>query len=236
MILIVVNNVLFIIFIFLFMTILSLLITLLYHYLKYIKESRGQKRWVYSELNQNAKKNSIVFLGDSLTDFYRTHEFFIKSDIYNRGIASDTTDDIIKRLEDNVLSIKPRKIFIQIGTNDLGNNKSVDYIVNNIDIIIEKIKSALPETEINIISLYPVNVNAIALSRIIVGRRKNSDINEINKKLISLCESKNITYIDVNSHLKDENGNLKKEYTIEGLHISILGYSKITEILKPYVF
>ncbi len=236
MFLIVINNILFIIIVFLFVVVLSLLITLVYYYSNYIKESKSQKKWIYSEMNKAAKKNCIVFLGDSLTDFYRTHEFFLKSDIYNRGIASDTTDDVLSRLDDNVINISPRKIFLQIGTNDLGNKKSKEYVVNNIKKIINRIKEAIPNAQIFVISLYPVNSSAIALSKIIVGRRKNSDINFINNQLIKICDNNNIKYIDVNSKLKDGTGNLMKEYTIEGLHISILGYSLITEILQPYVF
>lgn len=235
MILIYINDILFFIFIAFFTLLLSGVVTLIIYYTKYVNESSAEKRQIYNELNKQATNNSIVFLGDSLTDFYRTNEFFLNMDIYNRGIAGNTTNDVIKRLFENVISISPRKIFLQIGTNDLGIKKKPDYIVNNIREIIESIKSHLPSTEVYLISLYPINPIAMPLSKIITRPRKNQEINTINEMLVTLASQLNLTYIDVCSHLKDAKGNLKKEYTVEGLHISLIGYSKITEILKPFV-
>src|SRR5690554_2982531 len=96
--LIFINDFVFMIIVFLLALFLSLLITLVYYYTNYVKESSRQKKWVYDELNENAKHGSTVFLGDSLTDFYRTSEFFLNFNIYNRGIAGDSTDDILRRI------------------------------------------------------------------------------------------------------------------------------------------
>ena len=63
----------------------------------------------------------------------------------------------------------------------------------------------------------------------------NDDIVDINKKLESLAKDENITYIDMFSELVDSDGNLKLEYTEEGLHMSDDGYDKITEVLIKYI-
>lgn len=42
-------------------------------------------------------------------------------------------------------------------------------------------------------------------------------------------------YIDVNRRLKDENGSLKSEYTIEGMLIKEAGYRAILDDLMEYV-
>jgi len=224
-----------IVFIVLFAMLILGITFLIIYYTRYIKQSSREKRKLYTDLNRHAKKGSIVFLGDSLTDFYRTNEFFLNDEIYNRGIAGDTTDDVLNRLYDNVINIAPRKLFLQIGTNDLGGRKKPDYIVKNIEKIVQKVLTAYSQCQIYIISLYPINPSAIPLSKIITMPRKNITLDAINNMLIEFCEKGGYTYIDVASHLKDEKGNLKKEYTIEGLHISLIGYEKITEILKPYI-
>jgi lysophospholipase L1-like esterase len=234
--LIYINNLLFLLLVGWFAILLFVFITLIIYFVKYVRNSSEDKRIIYTELNNEATPGSIVFLGDSLTDFYRTSEFFLNLDIYNRGIAGDKTTDVLDRLSDNVLQIKPRKIFLQIGTNDLGSKTKPDQTFNNIKQIIFNIQRVLPDTEVLVISLYPINPYAIPLSRIITRPRKNTDILYVNQKLMEFCAELNLTYIDVCSSLKDEKGNLKKEYTIEGLHISLPGYAKITEILKPYVF
>ena len=189
------------------------IIILIFWVLRYIEDSSENKRHIYTILNEHAKRKSIVFLGDSLTDFYRIDEFFLKKYIYNRGIASNTTDDVLERIYENVINIAPRKVFLQIGTNDLGNKKSCEYVINNIKKIISILATEVPGVDLNVLSLYPVNAKAMLTSKISVGRRKNKDIDYINSQLILLCEELGITYIDVNSSLKDENGALKKETT-----------------------
>lgn len=224
------------IFIGLIVILFSIIIFLIIYIKRYVKKVGEDKKVIYTLLNKNAKKNAIVFLGDSLTEFYRLDEFFSGIDVYNRGIAANTTTDVISRLEDNVLIMEPRKIFLQIGTNDLGENSNVQDVYDNIVTIIKNITSKLPKTKLYVISLYPINNKVKFMSRFITWKRKNQDIDLINQMLASFCINNDITYIDVATHLKDEDGNLKKEYTLEGLHLSYLGYLKITEIIQKYVF
>ena len=42
-------------------------------------------------------------------------------------------------------------------------------------------------------------------------------------------------YIDVNEGLADGNGRLKKEYTIEGIHMYANGYRVVLENLRKYL-
>ena len=55
------------------------------------------------------------------------------------------------------------------------------------------------------------------------------------KHSLHYCSKNNITYIDIYNELRDEDGNLKLEYTKEGLHMSDDGYKIITKKLKKYV-
>ncbi|MFA6627434.1 MAG: GDSL-type esterase/lipase family protein [Bacilli bacterium] len=213
----------------------STLIGLIFYVIRYVNKVGEDKVQIFNNLNRNAILHGIVFLGDSLTEFYPVDEFFYGCDVYNRGIAGDTTDGVLKRLENNVLILEPSKLFLQIGTNDLGKRKPPEYIFNNIKKIIETIRTRLPETQLYVISLYPVNAKATPYSKSIMLGRKNTDIHAINCWLNTYCQQQQLPYLDVASILRDENGLLKKEYTVEGLHISFLGYAAITEVLKPYV-
>jgi len=42
-------------------------------------------------------------------------------------------------------------------------------------------------------------------------------------------------YIDIYSGLINKEGNLKADYTTDGLHLNDLGYFKVTKILEKYV-
>ena len=58
---------------------------------------------------------------------------------------------------------------------------------------------------------------------------------EVNKSLEKLADEEDVTYINLYDKLIDKNGNLKLEYTSNGLYISDDGYEKITEILTKYL-
>ena len=65
--------------------------------------------------------------------------------------------------------------------------------------------------------------------------RTNEKINKANQLVKQLAERHRQRYIDVNRALKDEQGRLKAEYTIEGMHIREEGYRAIMDNLVPYV-
>ena len=191
---------------------------------------------VFFELNQCAKPGGIVFLGDSITDFFRLNEFFHGAYVINRGIGGDTTDGVLKRLPESVYDLSPSKVFLMIGTNDLADRKSEQEIVNNIDRIVTAILENCPETKLYLESVYPVSAaRHKKIKRFLVGKRSNKKICRINEGLEILAANKNIPYIDVYSHLVDESGNIRLECTIEGLHLTVSGYRAVADVLKPYV-
>lgn len=191
---------------------------------------------VFFELNKSSEPGGTVFLGDSITDFFRINEYFHGVYVINRGISGDTTDGVLFRLPESVYQLKPSKVFLMIGTNDLGENKPEQDIVHNIGQIISAIQTNCPETKIYLESVYPVsNIRHKKIRRYIVKKRTNKKINRLNKALEELAQGKNITYIDVYSHLVDETGNICLDYTVEGLHLTVEGYRAVAEVLKPYV-
>lgn len=203
-------------------------------YLLVFHTNKNNRLEIFDVINENAKEAGIVFFGDSLTDFFPIQDFFPSHVIYNRGIAGDTTKDLLKRI-DNVIAIRPSKIFIQIGTNDLGKGAKPLDIVRRIDKIYQLLTEALPNVEVIVISLYPVSHHKMWLSPIIAGIRSNKRIREVNYLLRDTCKNKDIKYIDLYAKLEDSKGRINRAYTLEGLHISGLGYRVISNEIRPYL-
>ncbi len=63
----------------------------------------------------------------------------------------------------------------------------------------------------------------------------NKHITKLNKEIKELCKKEHIKYIDIYSKLLDDNKNLKEVYSKEGLHLTDLGYYKVTKIIKEYL-
>lgn len=178
---------------------------------------------------------NIVFFGDSITNGYKIEEFYPKNNVINSGISGDTTEDLLERMED-VYKYNPSKVFILIGINDLNRGKSIDEILDNIQRIVNNIKTNRKYTNIYIESVYPINRNVFEDKEYSFNNDISNDtIKELNDRLSNLCKENSIQYVDVYNNLIDSEGNLKKDYTKEGLHLTDLGYFKVTSSLSKYI-
>lgn len=184
---------------------------------------------------QVSDTDNFVFLGDSLTDFYPLEEFYDELPVVNSGVSGYQTTDILSRIDSMVTIYNPTKVFLLIGTNDIEAERSEDEIVENIAEIIDRIHEKRPKAKIYLESLLPVNRSEDEkINHDIVGRRTNETIQSINEKLESYAEENDIEFINLYDEFTDENGELALKYTEEGLHLSNLGYLRLTNILLPY--
>lgn len=175
--------------------------------------------------------DNYLFLGDSLTDYFYLESYFPNQPVVNSGIAGNTTDQILASMKTRVYDYNPSKIFLLIGTNDLRDGKSQEAVVQNIEKIIEEIQINRKQAEIFVESLYPVNASVSSA----VGIRSNETIQNINAQLQEYCNEKDLTYIDLYAKLQDEQGNLQTQYTVDGLHLSDMGYQVVAEVLQEYL-
>ena len=168
---------------------------------------------------------AIVFLGDSITDYVNFGEYLPDYPIINRGIAGDTTSGVLRRLNE-VISLKPRKLFLLIGTNDIGDFIETAPIVRNIRKILERIRSGSPATKLYLQSVLPTRD---------IPSRPNAEIQALNHSLEMLAQALHCTFIDLYPLMLDEAGQLAEEYTIDGLHLSPAGNARWLGSLVPYL-
>lgn len=176
-------------------------------------------------------KNEIVFLGNSITDGAEWYELLGNKRIRNRGISADVTEGILLRL-DAITKLKPAKIFIMIGVNDLSRNMTVNEITANYTAILERIRAESPKTIVYVESVLPVNpATGMALNH----TNKTDLIIELNARLKELAAEFGHTYIDLFSLMADANNHLPRKYSIDGLHLTYAAYSVWAEAIRPYV-
>ncbi len=177
------------------------------------------------------KDENIVFLGDSITELYPTKELFAELPVVNSGYGGYTTDNILDKMDEAVYRYNPTKVFLLIGTNDIGNEgKDVDYVFDNIKKIVSEINKNRPKAKVYVESIYPVGDSAEN------NEDRNKTINNINNKLKEYYLNSDTTYIDIGSYLYDNNSKLKDEYTRDGIHLTDKAYLAITKLLFPYIY
>lgn len=174
----------------------------------------------------STKNNQIVFLGDSLTQYGEWNEL-TGMQVLNRGISGDTTDGILQRL-DQITRLKPAKLFIMAGTNDLMQGKDLATIAQNYQHIIEGIRKESPDTKVFIQSVIPVN------KEILRAEITNQNVQLLNAQLKTIADKSQSAYIDVFGPLY-VNGKLDPQYTHDGLHLSGKGYEVWRKQIQTYV-
>jgi lysophospholipase L1-like esterase len=64
----------------------------------------------------------VVFMGDSITDFWRLEDYFPGKPYVNRGIGGQTTPQMLVRMYPDVIELKPAAMVVLAGTNDISHN------------------------------------------------------------------------------------------------------------------
>jgi lysophospholipase L1-like esterase len=188
-----------------------------------------QKKSLFEMLPDSARE--IVFLGDSITDGGHWAELLGNPRAVNRGISGDVTDGVIFRLNE-VTRSRPDKIFLMIGINDLAQGKSVKEIVDNIQVIIKKVRKASPKTELFVQSLLPVNADFPYFPE---HTSRAEDVLKVNVRLQKLARTYDVMYIDLYSSFGNGDGKLDPEYTNDGLHLTGSGYLYWKSKLEKYI-
>ncbi|WP_199192677.1 SGNH/GDSL hydrolase family protein [Allosphingosinicella deserti] len=94
-------------------------------------EERTHSDWAYlaryldanAALTADAGQQRIVFLGDSITEGWvsKMPGFFTPGRV-GRGISGQTTPQMLVRMRQDVIALKPRVLHIMAGTNDVAGN------------------------------------------------------------------------------------------------------------------
>ncbi|MBB1286409.1 family 20 glycosylhydrolase [Flavisolibacter sp. BT320] len=177
-------------------------------------------------------KEDIIFMGNSITDGGEWSELFDDLRVKNRGISGDVTTGVLNRLNE-VVSRKPAKVFLLIGTNDLARGLSPDSVVKNILLTAAYLKQESPATKLFVQSILPVNE---AFKKFGGHTSKAAHIKQVNSRLQQEAATHSFTYLDLFSAFANEAGKLRPDLTNDGLHLSGKGYLLWKHLVFPAVY
>lgn len=214
--------------------------TIIQEFVKRQRMEKDEKVRRFRYLNEFVRKGQIVFAGSSLMEQFPIYEFLLDDQlpftIYNRGVGGFTTDEFLAAMEDCVFALEPAHLFLNIGTNDLnGPEYQLSHLIENYDKILQAIHERLPETKVYLLAYYPVNptVQTDPYMQDVFQHRTNARICEASDAVRELAKRHGARFLDCNAELTDAEGNLKAEYTIEGMHMYANGYRPVLKALLP---
>jgi lysophospholipase L1-like esterase len=163
----------------------------------------------------------IIFLGDSLVSRCNWAKLFNDERIMEQPIFANTCADILAGL-DRVTDLRPAKVFIMVGSNDLASGMTIDEVALSYRNIVERILKDSPHTKIYIQGIIPVNTSRAFF----LDKKSNNVLIDMNSKLRGIAGDLKVNYVDLWPHFI-KNGQLDMKYAwFDGLHLNNRGYEK----------
>ena len=153
----------------------------------------------------------VVFLGDDITENW-TPEFFAGKPYLNRGIAHQTSPQMLVRFRQDVIALEPAVVIIQAGTNDIARLTgpgTQGMMIENFQSMTEL--AQLHGIQVVLASILPV----CDCTQTQTVQRPIGKIRGMNAWLREYAEEKGAVYLDYYSALTDDR-ELKPEYTTDG--------------------
>jgi lysophospholipase L1-like esterase len=164
----------------------------------------------------------VVFLGDSLTHIGRWETRYPGLRIHNFGIHGERSEHLLLRLAP-VISLRPEKLFLLIGTNDLAVGCTLEETAANVASILDQLGSALPGCRIYLQTMMPR------------AEKFAQRVKALNAAYVELAQQRGLALIDLCPLFDDGRGAIRKDLSHDNVHLTELGYDVWRAALAPYL-
>ncbi len=188
-----------------------------------------------SELPPAAKgEDRVIFFGDQITDFWgrKSGAFFPDKAWLNRGIAGQTTDQMLIRFRQDVILLNPKVVVILAGLNDIAGlhgSASEEMILDNLMSMTELARAN--GIRVVLASLTPV---CNCFGKNTARERWRERITEANELIEKYCAKSGATFLDYYSAMAEDD-DLKKELTSDGVLPNEAGYAVMARLAEKAI-
>lgn len=154
-----------------------------------------------------------VLVGDSLSLWFPSE--LMTSDRFwlNQGISGDTTTGVLQRLA-TFDETRPDTIYVMAGINDLRRGATDAEVLNNLRLIMRRLRQAHPQSKIIVHSILPTRLAALPTDR----------IRRLNAAIAAATQEEGVFFLNLQPSFMDESGILRRDLTTDGIHLNPRGY------------
>jgi lysophospholipase L1-like esterase len=176
----------------------------------------------------------VVFFGDSITEGWGatgSDTFFAGKGYVNRGIAGQTTAQMLVRFRQDVIALKPAVVVILAGTNDIAGNTGVatqDMIEDNLHSMVEVAKAngiAVVLASVLPVSEYPWRP----------GIAPAGKVRALNTALRSYAREQHLVWLDYYTAMANAQGGLDASLAKDGVHPTNAGYARMAPLAEAAI-
>ncbi|NJR64698.1 MAG: hypothetical protein HC772_04240 [Leptolyngbyaceae cyanobacterium CRU_2_3] len=161
-------------------------------------------------------------MGDSLSLWFPNERLSSDRFWLNQGISGDTTSGILNRLP-LFENTHPTTIHVMAGINDLRQGATDEKIIGNLTEIMRRLKQSHPDATIYVYSILPTRLAAIP----------NNRVRWLNYNIAAAARQQGVNFLNLQPAFSDDTGNLQRQLTTDGLHLSHQGYRVWQTALLP---
>jgi lysophospholipase L1-like esterase len=180
-------------------------------------------------------ENRVVFIGDSITDYWKISDYFPGKPYVNRGIDGQTTPQMLVRFRQDVINLHPKVLVVLAGTNDIAGvtgRESNEDIEANYTTMAELAR--MHRIRVVFSSLLPV-YDYTEDSKESFALRPRPRILALNRWLRHYCAAHGLVYLDYFSRLVDGKGMMQRALSDDGLHPNAAGYKIMAPLAEKAI-
>lgn len=170
-------------------------------------------------------ENRIIFMGNSITEFWKANDPGYFASYVNRGISGQTTPQMLVRFREDVINLKPAVVVILAGINDIAQNTGPIKLEDTFGNIVSMAELARAE-HIKVVMSSVLPANHFPWRPAIIPTEK---VIALNKMLKDYAEANNIVYLDYYSAMVDNQKGLPSNLSGDGVHPNLAGY----KVMEP---
>jgi lysophospholipase L1-like esterase len=177
-------------------------------------------------------ENRVVFFGDDVIEAWDFEKSFPGKPYLNRGIARQTTPQMLVRFRQDVLSLKPKVVLIMGGSNDIAGYSgpgTTGTVAENVMSMVELAK--LHGIGVVLASVTPV---CDCAGRQLTERRPHGKLLGINEWLEEYAKTSGSAYVNLYAPLVKARA-LPREFARDGLVLSDRGYAVIAPLVEAAI-
>lgn len=195
----------------------------------------------YHDANRTTTGARVVFMGDSITDFWQQPRFggFFPGQPYaDRGISGQTTPQMLLRFRADVIDLDPQVVVILGGTNDIAGNTGPESN-EEIEGYLSSMSALAHASGIAVVfaSLTPVGAYHVASATAIpqTTQRPMERIRAVNTWMAAYAAAHGDVYLDYFSALIDATGLLRADFSADDLHPTAAGYAVMAPLAEAAI-
>jgi lysophospholipase L1-like esterase len=199
-------------------------------------------KWVarHEGFVQEAKRGGmeVLFMGDSITDFWRNrgsnvwNKYYAPRRAANFGISGDRTQHVLWRMDNGELDgIKPKVVVLMIGTKNTGNERdnktprnTVPETIEGVQAVVRELRAKLPDSKILLLAIFP---------RGTLDNPQRAQVALVNTVIAKLDDGKMVKYLDLDPKFIEADGTLSKNIMPDLLHPNERGYQIWADAMNP---